>query len=190
MVRSKQDNRRHSNGFAGRLSVLSLGLVLSSCASQVPQSIRQAPAQQLSVAAAQASATPIVGAPVRWGGELVAVTNLAQGTELEILGRGLRRGGKPNPDSAAEGRFIVTWEAFLDPADYRPGQPITISGTLTGTRLGRVGEFTYRYPVVAGKALYRWQAIEPAAVRTPYYGWPYYDPWWFYRPYRRPGYWW
>lgn len=168
--------------------MLALILLLSNCASQVPQSIRQAPAQQPTIAAAQASAAGVVGSRVRWGGELVAVSNLAQATELEILGRALRRGGEPQPESTAEGRFIVVWQAFLDPADYRPGQLITISGTLTGTRLGKVGDFPYRYPVVAGSELYRWQALDPAIA--PYSGWPCSDTWWFHRSYRRPGCWW
>ena len=167
-----------------------LAAVMGGCASNVPLSIRQAPDTHTTVSAAQVAPDRHVGAAVRWGGELVLVRNEATVSELEILGRRLASDGAPDPDSAAEGRFIARVNGFIDPADYKSGARVTVAGVLRGVTTGKVGEFQYRYPVVEVRQLYRWPKLPPASVYPDHYPWPYYGPWWPYRPYGYPYPWW
>jgi outer membrane lipoprotein len=177
-----------------RAAVTAMALMLvAGCASKVPQAIREAPAKQPTVTEARQAPERYLGSKVRWGGELVAVTNLEGVTELEILARPLDRDGEPDPDAAADARFIARAPGFLDPAEYATGQRVTVAGVVAASRTGLVGEYRYRYPVVEVSALHRWPEAVPAAAYPyypgPYYGWPWYDPWWPHRPYHRHPYW-
>jgi outer membrane lipoprotein len=156
-------------------------LLLAGCASKLPQEIRQAPPDQPTISQARQQAEGLTGRTVRWGGELVTVTNRTASTELEILGRPLDRDGEPDTGGEAQGRFFADYEGFLDPADYLAGQRVTVSGTLRGVRQGYVGEYPYRYPVVAVSTLYRWPEPQSVGAYPPAYWWPYYDPWWPHR---------
>jgi outer membrane lipoprotein len=181
--------RHYSTGFLCAAGGL---LLLGGCASKVPSAIREAPPDQPTAAAARAATEPLRGQAVRWGGELVAVRNLAKTSELEILARRLAGDGEPDPDSAAEGRFIGRVAGFVDPADYQTGDLITVAGVLAGRVEGKVGDYVYPYPVVEVRQWHRW----PEPVQTPAYApypWPYHHPWWPYRPYGWPYYpypWW
>lgn len=184
-----RQGRRYSSPFVRVASACVLGLALAGCASDLPQTIRVAPAEQPDLATARTDAERLRGRPVRWGGELVELRNLAKASELEILARRLDSDGEPDPDSAAQGRFIARVAGFVDPADFKTGDRVTVAGVLAGTAEGKVGDFVYRYPVVAVRDYYRW----PERVARPAYGpypWPYYDPWWPYRPYGWPYPWW
>ncbi len=170
--------------------VVALGL--AGCASQLPESIRVAPAAQPTVEQARQAPQLYAAADVRWGGELVEVRNQSASTELEILGRRLDSGGEPRPGSQAQGRFIARVGEFLDPADYQTGQLLTVAGKLNGVVKGKVGEYDYLYPVVDALHMHRWPDPVQGAVYPgypwPYYG-PYYGPWWPHR-YYGPYPWW
>ncbi|MFM1891695.1 MAG: hypothetical protein RLZ44_772 [Pseudomonadota bacterium] len=191
-VQTGRGQQDHFTGFVRAAGWWLLLMLLSGCASKVPLAIREAPPDQPSVAAARAAGEPLRGRAVRWGGELVAVRNQAERSELEILARQLARDGEPDPDGPAEGRFIARIEGFVDPADYQSGDRITVSGTLVDRVASKVGDYLYRYPVVEVRQWYRWPEPIPAPAYAPY-PWPYPDPWWPYRPYGWPYYpypWW
>jgi len=159
-------------------------LLLAGCAAKLPREIREAPPSQPTASDARQDPQRWSGARVRWGGELLGVTNLEQATELEILARTLESDGEPEPDAPADARFIARIERFLDPAEYADGERITVAGRLGGVREGLVGEYRYLYPVVEVEVLHRWpEPVEPARYAyPPYFGWPYHDPWWPHRP--------
>lgn len=96
------------------------------------------------------------GQRVLWGGTVVAVTNEAERTLIEVLGYPLGRDQRPDTGRGAVGRFLIREEGFLDPADYAPGREISVVGPIAGTRDGRVGEHAYTYPVVAARQLELW----------------------------------
>jgi outer membrane lipoprotein len=190
MYRGYSKNMAQCNGSWRAAVVLASVCALVGCASKVPQAIRQAPVGQPVVKEVRLEPQRFVGTRVRWGGELVELANLQGATELEILARPLAGDGEPDLDGPADARFIARWAEFLDPADYEAGQRITVAGVVRGTREGLVGEYRYLYPVVEADALHRWP--EPVPIGSyaypPYFGWPYYDPWWphyphFWRPY-------
>ncbi len=84
-----------------------------------------------------------------WGGEILAVENLQQTTELTIISYPLDRNEKPNYKKQSTGRFIASYPGFLEPTDYRTGQSITIIGTLQKFRDGKVAQADYQFPVLS-----------------------------------------
>lgn len=71
-----------------------------------------------------------LGRTVIWGGRIVAVRNLAQGTELLVLGLPLSSGHVPRVERESVGRFVVAYPAFLEPLDYAPGRYVSLAGRI------------------------------------------------------------
>ena len=162
--------------------VLASALALGGCASAVPA----VDGPTLSVAEARA-AVPAEPLEVRWGGTIAAVHNTAEGTtELEIVSRPLRAGGRPRTGDTTDGRFLAEIDAFLDPEIVKSGRDVTVTGRVAGRREGKIGETPYVYPVVEVDGYRYWkpevqQAYFPHYPFTdPYgdfgYGWPYRHP--------------
>ena len=168
--------------------LLSSTLMLSACASTVPEVIRHAPVQEVSVE--QAGAAPEVhqGKRVRWGGSIVTVENHRDATWVELLSRPLGSNQKPNADQPAGSRFLARLNGFVDPAEFAPDRLLTVVGRLAGTREQLIGEYPYRYAVIEVQAHHLWPVpVEPRPRHSPAYPWydPWYDPWYRPWPYRR-----
>lgn len=164
-------------------------LLLGGCASNVPDSIRHAPASAVSPAEARADATRLQGVIVRWGGVIAGVENRRDTTELDIVARPLAGDGSPlERDVPKLGRFIARITGFLDPEVYKPGREITVRGPFTGIETRPIGDYPYRYPIVQAQQYYLWPvAVEPPPrAYDPFWYDPWYPyPWW----YRHPHYW-
>jgi outer membrane lipoprotein len=155
-----------------RLPLVSvLLMLLSACASPVPQAIRVAPPDAPSLAAVRAAPGEHLGQQVRWGGTLIATDNRENTTWLTMLGRPLGSSGRPDWSDESDGRFIAIVPEFLDPKLYAPDRRLTVTGTLLRTEAGKVGEHPYTYPVVAADAWYLWPLDKRWRRRYP-------DPWW------------
>jgi outer membrane lipoprotein len=165
-------------------------LCLAACASPVPQAIRTAPRPVLSVAQVQQDPNNFLGQRVRWGGTIIAVVNGKRTTDIELLARPLDDDGEPRASAAAEGRFIARIRGFADPAEYPNDRRLTVVGKVEGVETRDVGDYPYRYPVMAAETLYVWPKPEPPPYPYPYlYPYPWYGPW--YSPWYRPwGPWW
>lgn len=157
------------------------------CASQVPLAIRgdgsDATSKPVSVPQVQHNPDAYSGQRVRWGGSILALRNLPESTEIEVLSRALARDGEPRVEADAEGRFIARLPGFLDPTQYPKDRLLTVVGVLAGVDVRDVGDYPYRYPVVAVSSHYLWPKVEPRVF-------PYGSPWaygsaW---PYGYPGY--
>lgn len=156
-------------------------LSLAACAaSPVPDPIREAAPNQVTVAEAQAQPEQFKGAVVRWGGSILSTENREDETWITVLARPLGNNGRPNEEAAPWGRFIAVLSGFHEPAVYKEDRELTVRGTLTDSVTRAVGEFPYRYPVLRASTHYLWPPRQPA--RAPYYYDPFwYDPW--YGPY-------
>lgn len=130
-----------------------------------------APAPIYATSAASVGATPaqVATAPgnfahlqVIWGGKVIGVTNRQQRTGIRILAYPLDSSQRPRLDRPAEGRFTAVLPGFLDPMSLPAGTPVTVSGRLDGTVVGRVGQAAYTYPLVevAAGRLHRWTPAE------------------------------
>lgn len=158
--------------------------LLAGCANGLPQAIREAPAEEVALAAAFKNPEGLRGRAVRWGGAIASVENRHDETWVEIVERPLYRDGEPRVTDQSGGRFLAQLKGFVDPVIYAKGRLVTVAGTLDGTVTRKIGEHPYTYPVVRGDVIYLW----PNAPRDVYHHYsPFpYDPWypWGY-PYRR-----
>lgn len=134
-------------------------LGLAGCA---PAPIYRVAPGSLIVTPAQVSATPTpyLHQPVIWGGQVVSVSNFADHSEIEILGLPLDSSQRPRPQGGDGGRFIASFPGYVEAMNYPPGAFITVSGTLLGTRAGRVGAAPYTFPVVGADQSHLWTSEE------------------------------
>jgi outer membrane lipoprotein len=176
---------------------LSLLVLAGGCATHsLPPEIREPPTPDLSVAQVQTAPAKHVGLSVRWGGVILAVRNLPELTEIEVLSRPLGDSGIPSAERAGQGRFVAQIAGFLDPAEYPKDRRITVAGDVLRTEARKVGDYPYGYPVVAVRSHRLWAdpAPEPHWHRYPYYDPPFYPwgyPWYPWHPWypRWPYYW-
>jgi outer membrane lipoprotein len=104
-------------------------------------------------------------ANIIWGGRIVKVTNLANQTEIELLAYPLDKSQRPQTKEPAGGRFIAVVPGYLESLDYPRGELMTVSGTLKGTRAGKVGGADYVFPLVDTRDYHLWTAEE---LRSPW----------------------
>ena len=193
--------RRPRSRAGGLTAVASLALLAAlasaSCSSSVPRTIRDTPTARLTVAEVQQAPDRAIGQRVRWGGNIIAVANLAESTQIEVLARPLDNDGEPRRDAEGQGRFIAELSGFVDPVEYPNDRLLTVVGPIAGLITRDVGEYPYRYPVVAVTSRYIWPEVE--ALPYPYPPYPWYggygyrswygpfDPW--YGPHHGPPRW-
>ncbi|XSG84025.1 MAG: Slp family lipoprotein [Methylohalobius sp. ZOD2] len=159
--------------------------LLSACAT-TPTELQAPDVEPLTLS--QVSQNPEVyrGRRVRWGGTILAVENEADATWVQILGKPLDSSWRPKEDARPLGRFLVSTEAFLDPAIYTQGRELTVLGTLDDVAERTVGKREIQLPVVRIESWRLWP--KRVEIQTPYY----YPYWWYSPPYYRywPGYYW
>jgi outer membrane lipoprotein len=161
-------------------------LILAGCSSK-PSTISLAVVDDVSLIQALADSDAYVGSTVRWGGVVTEVENKADETWVFLVARALKNNEKPIVDGGSDGRFIASFDGFIDPLVYKPGRPLTVVGSIEGSSLRAIGEYDYRFPVVSVRDSHLW--AEPDKTRvyyapSPYwyYGMHYYHPY----PYRHP----
>jgi outer membrane lipoprotein len=167
-----------------RLTAVTLiitALFLAACAT-VPREIATPPPGNPTVRQVRAGIQPYIGQEVRWGGNIVEVTNGANESSAEVIARDLRRDGRPEASDMSPGRFIAVFDNFIDPEVYYEGRAITVVGTIEGERKGKIGEREYTYPVVKVIHQMLWRTVYPYDYYSPRYRDYYYDPF-FWGPY-------
>ena len=164
-------------------------LILVGCASRAPLAISKIPAGNVSVAEVRKDTARFIGTEVRWGGVISKVDNKETKTWIEVVGRELRKNAQPKLNGKSSGRFIASFQGFVDPTVYKVGYLLTVLGSVEGQITRQIGEYAYSFPMVAVAASNLWQ-MQPEAVRYEYSPpWWYYDPWPFYPGPYPPYYW-
>lgn len=97
---------------------------------------------------------------VRWGGTIVQVKTESERSCFEIVGSKTGVDGRPARLDKSEGRFIACRKGFYDPEVFRAGRELTITGNITGFESRKVGDYDYRYPMVAADVVYLWPERE------------------------------
>jgi len=90
------------------------------------------------------------------GGRVIKVTNIKDGTLVEVLQSPLRRNMKPLPEKRSEGRFIIRFKGFIDPLVYMD-KLITVAGPLAAPITKPINKTDYTYPVIEAGEHYLWQ---------------------------------
>ena len=96
------------------------------------------------------------GKLVLWGGTILDIRNLKETTQIEVLAYPLNVSYLPMLESKPLGRFIIEHTGYLEPTTYAQGRQVTVSGSISGSRSGKVGETSYVYPVISDRQLHLW----------------------------------
>ena len=125
-----------------------------------------------------------------FGGVIVDTRGTDKGSQIEALYVPVSKSGYLKGLEQYEGRFLALYprtSGMLDPIIYKKGREITLAGTFTGNRQGKIDEMEYRYPVFEIKQIYLWEERRDYSMMPAYpyyYNYPYpypfgwYDPWW------------
>ena len=151
---------------------------MSACASKPPEAISKDPPENLTLTRVRMDIDRYIGSEVRWGGVISKVENKADRTWVEIIRLNLRDNGRPNTSGKSDGRFIASFDKFVDPVVYETGRPLTVVGTIDGKVSRPIGEYDYMFPIVAVEGSFLWKR----RVAAPVYPYPppwYYDPWYY-----------
>jgi len=155
------------------LVIIAMAL-LGGCASKPPAAISKIPPENPSLTRVRMDIDSFIGTEVRWGGVISKVENRASHTWIELVRQKLRENGKPRTDDKSDGRFIASFEGFVDPVVYKVGRPLTVVGTIEAKTERPIGDYDYLFPIVAVEGSFLWKA----AAKYPY---PYYPPpYWYY----------
>lgn len=151
-----------------RLAALLVPAVLAGCAT-MPTPLQ---GQFRPLAANQAAASGAVGAPVRWGGVIIAVEPEPERTCIQVLARPLsERSGRPLERDISDGRFLACRAGFYDPEVFTQGREVTVTGSIVAVTPRPVGNYEYAMPELAAEVIYLWPP------RVDYDHGYYYGPW-------------
>ena len=95
---------------------------------------------------------------VIWGGRIVAVRNLQDTTEIEVLSYPLSNGHVPKIYRAPGSRFLAIYPGYLEPLDYAPGRYVSLFGELQGETELMAGEHKLLAPVMQVEQVHLWDA--------------------------------
>lgn len=138
--------------------------------------------ERLAFQEVQSNPDGFIGKKVLWGGVIIKTINTPGETLLNIRQTDLDISTRPKSLDRSQGRFLVGYHGFLDPAIYAEGREVTVVGEIAGTQEMVLGETRYRYLIIRSEELHLWEQRLDV---------PYYDPWiwndspypWYYRPY-------
>ncbi|MDH5394590.1 MAG: Slp family lipoprotein [Gammaproteobacteria bacterium] len=158
-----------------------LVLFFTACSSQIPTGIKHALTNAPTIDMVRAAPDDYLSQPVRWGGVILNTENKQSSSRLIIIAYPLSSNGRPLLNKASNGRFIASFDSFLEPHVYKRDSIITVSGKLTQTETINIGEFPYNYPLVDVQQHFLWPVEEPLNNLYPLW---WYDP--FYWPRHPP----
>jgi outer membrane lipoprotein len=159
------------------LNVLTMLMLLVAGCSPFPKSVLQQVDEQLTFKEVQMTPDSFIGKKILWGGVIIKTTNTPVETLMNIRQTNLDIDTRPKDLDRSQGRFLVRYGGFLDPAIYAEGREITVFGEIRGKEDMALDETRYTYPVIRSEELHLW---EKRQIST------YYDPWlWDYYPYPR-----
>ncbi len=163
------------------LNYLMMLILSGGCAtSPIPAELNHQPVRPIQLTAVQQYPTAFIGQAVRWGGQILRITNHPHQSEIELLAYPLDQLGYPQINRAGLGRFIANISGFIDPNLYDAERLFTVVGTISATQMGKIGDYDYRYPVINVAKHHLWPVIKPVILATPdpYNHYHYrYSPW-------------
>ena len=95
-------------------------------------------------------------ATVVWGGKILAVDNLAETTDVQIVAYPINRNQRPDTHAASIGRFVLAIAGYAEVADYPPGRWLTVLGRVVGSEVHRIQERDVVYARIAPDDVHLW----------------------------------
>jgi outer membrane lipoprotein len=121
------------------------------------------------------------------GGVIVNLKLSEAGYQLEAMYVPVDRYGYFEDKVRSEGRFLAVLSKegeMLDPAEFTQGKRVSIAGEFIETRIGKIDQMDYVYPVFRIKQINLWTR-DQRYYYYPYYPY-YYGPWFYPYPYPYP----
>jgi outer membrane lipoprotein len=165
---------------------LTLTLALCGCSGGMSRQVRDEAVELERFAQLSENPSDYKGNTVILGGEIIETRNQPEGTTILFLQRRLGWGRVPWKGSESEGRFMVRFGDFRDPALYTAGRLVTVAGRVVGAETELVDQAPYSYVLLEGREIRIWRDDELDDYRD-YYD-SYYPPFYLlgpYRPHRR-----
>jgi outer membrane lipoprotein len=97
------------------------------------------------------------GRVVLLGGQILSTIVKESGTWVEVVQKPLDRQHEPKDTDDSEGRFVIDYADFRDPAIYAKGRKITVVGEVLGKRTLPLNEIQYTYPVLTPRETHLWK---------------------------------
>jgi outer membrane lipoprotein len=95
-------------------------------------------------------------ATVVWGGKVLALDNLAQTTDVQVIAYPLDRNQRPDTRAPSSGRFVLSIPGYVEATDYPPGRWLSVRGRVVGNEVHRIQERDIVYPRIAPDEVHRW----------------------------------
>jgi len=163
---------------------IALILLLNGC-SGLPKAMRDTSYSNIHLSVVKTDIASYINTPFRWGGTIINVLNEKDSSQIQLLYYPIGRYGRPLTDRKTAGRFAITSPLFLDPAIYKEGTEITVTGILSGEIKQKIGKKTLTLPLLKLEQVHIWpdyQEIDNRYYRYPPFR-PYYYPYYRYSPY-------
>lgn len=111
---------------------------------------------------------------------ILGTENKLDSSWINIIAFPLSDNGRPQITEQSPGRFFAVASGFLEPLVYNQKREITVIGKLVKTKVSKVGEYDYEYPVIEIEEFFLWPPRPKVVDMERYYYGPYYRP---YGPY-------
>ncbi|UCF93163.1 MAG: Slp family lipoprotein [Desulfobacterales bacterium] len=98
------------------------------------------------------------------GGQIIVTTVKEAITWVEVLQKPLDWYHRPKDTDVSDGRFLIRFDGFQDPAVYSSGRKITVVGEVEGQKILPIQQIQYTYPVLIPLEAHLW---EPGLAREP-----------------------
>ena len=109
------------------------------------------------------------GKEVRLGGVIASIRNEQQRTRIEMVAMPLTADGRPILHAQSQGRFIAYINGFLEPIEYAKGRLLTVAGQFSGDQKGKIGKYSYTFPVVQVSGQQLWQVQQQLQLDDPFW---------------------
>ncbi|NOQ76689.1 MAG: hypothetical protein GQ475_02630 [Methylococcaceae bacterium] len=162
--------------------LISLLFFLSAC-SGLPKPMRGNAYLNLHLNTVQTNMASYQNKAFLWGGTVINVVNEKDSSQIQLLFYPINRYGRPQTDRKTEGRFAITSPLFLDPAVYKEGIEVTVTGILSGEIKQLIGKKTLTLPLLSLENIHIWPELQQIDNRVYLYPYPPHSPYYF--PYHR-----
>ncbi len=151
---------------------------LSSC-SHLPPAMQNKAYSYVHLNSIQNDFSNYQGLLYRWGGTIIHVTNEKNASQAQLLFYPLSHYDKPLINKKPAGRFAISSSQFLDPAIYKEGTVVTVTGVLSQQITHQIDKKTLTIPLLTIDHIHTWPRQR---LNERYSHWP---PYYLYHSYYR-----
>jgi outer membrane lipoprotein len=170
-----------------------LGVILFACAPVLHKDIMREGQRSVPMEAFRANPDLYRGKLFILGGVIVETRFVQEGSQIEVLSTPVDSRGNLQDGTETSGRFLAIYpkdRGTLDPVIYEKGRLVTLAGTFSDLRKGKIDDIEYVYPLFEIRQIHLWEEAPDyyGYPYHPYYPYGYYGPYWGH-PYRGYPYW-